>query len=206
MGRLLLALPIAGAISLALFSFMAWMVDNGNQRAVKPTQALRFNMVMMEQEHDLQRRQRSVPEPLKLPEPPPQAQVTQSQTTATAATSLTSLPALGLDTVLNGVAISAPTFGDFGSNQQAMPLYRVEPVYPSRALKRGVEGFVTLSFTIDTTGKAVDINIVDANPKRMFEREAMQALKKWKYQPQIVDGKAIEQPGQTVTVEFKIAK
>ncbi|WGK82746.1 energy transducer TonB [Vibrio aestuarianus] len=204
--RLFIALPFAGIISLALFSFMSWMIDNGHQRVTESAQSLSFTMIMVEQEQDLQRRQRSLPEPLQLLEPPPQSPVTQAQTVAVETLAANALPALGLDTVMNGVAISAPTFGDFGTNQQAMPLYRVEPVYPAKALKRGVEGFVTLSFTIDEMGKATNIKVVEAKPVRMFEREAIQAVKKWKYQPQIVDGQAISQNGQTVTVEFKIAK
>lgn len=204
--RLLIALPFAGIISLALFSFMSWMIDNGHQRVTESAQALSFTMIMVEQEQDLQRRQRSLPEPLQLPEPPPQSPVTQAQTVAVETLAANALPALGLDTVMNGVAISAPTFGDFGTNQQVMPLYRVEPVYPAKALKRGVEGFVTLSFSIDEMGKATNIKVVEAKPVRMFEREAIQAVTKWKYQPQIVDGQAVSQNGQTVTVEFKIAK
>ncbi|MEI8671014.1 energy transducer TonB [Vibrio sp. SA48] len=204
--RLLIALPFAGIISLALFSFMSWMIDNGHQRTTEPNAALSFTMVMVEQEQDLQRRQRSLPEPLKAPEPPPKSSVTQAKTAVVETISINALPAFGLDNSLNGVAISVPTFGDFGSNQQAMSLYRVEPVYPAKALKRGVEGFVTLSFSIDEMGKVTNIKVVEAKPVRMFEREAIQAVKKWKYQPQIVDGQAISQNGQTVTVEFKIAK
>lgn len=206
MQRLLIALPLAGFISFALFSFMAWMVDNGHQRVAESDQVLSFTMIMVEQEQDLQRRQRSLPEPLQVPEPPPPSPVTQATAAAIETLTTNALPALGLDTALNSVAISAPTFGDFGSNQQAMPLYRVEPVYPAKALKRGVEGFVTLSFAIDEMGRATNIKVVEAKPLRMFEREAIQALKKWKYQPQIIDGKAVSQTGQTVTVEFKIAK
>lgn len=62
MGRLILASPIALLVTLALFSLMAWMVDNGGKSIPKPTAALSFTMVMAEQEQDVQRRQRSVPE------------------------------------------------------------------------------------------------------------------------------------------------
>lgn len=70
--RVLFALPIAGVIALALFSFMAWMVDGGHRRAPEPSEALSFNMVMVENEQDVQRRQRSVPEQPKAPEVPDQ--------------------------------------------------------------------------------------------------------------------------------------
>ena len=50
MGRLLLALPASLLISVSLFSFMAWMVDKGNQRAPETSEAVRFDMVMVENE------------------------------------------------------------------------------------------------------------------------------------------------------------
>ena len=204
--RLFLALPLAGALGLALFSFMAWMVDNGHQRSPDNSETLSFNMVMVEAEQEVQRRQRAVPEQPEMPEPPPEAKTSQSQAEVTPLNSMSSLPSLDLNTSVDGLAINAPTFSDFGSNQQAMPLYRVEPRYPAKALKRGAEGHVIMSFTIDETGRPVDIQVTDANPRRMFEREAMRALKKWKYQPKVVDGKAIAQVGQTVKLEFKLAK
>ena len=206
MGRVILAIPLAAAIALSLFSFMAWMVDKGHYRSSEASEALSFNMVMVENEQEVRRRQRSVPEQPKAPEPPPEAKMSRAQTQMTALTPMTSLPSLGLDTAIEGLAISAPTFADFTSNQEVMPLYRVEPRYPSKAKKRGLEGEVILSFTIDPTGRPVDISIVSATPKRVFEREAIRALKKWKYQPKVVNGKAIAQVGQTVKVEFELAK
>ncbi len=204
--RLLFATPFAALISLSLFAFMAWMVDHGNQRAPKASEPLSFNMVMMEQENDVQRRQRSVPEQPELPEPPPESPVSKKQTTVTNTAKLSSVPSLGLDTAISGISINAPTFGDFGVNQQAMPLHRVEPQYPAKALRRGIEGYVVMSFTIDETGRPTNIEVVEAQPIRVFERDAMRALRNWKYQPKMLDGKAVTQPGQTVKLEFKLAK
>ena len=204
--RVLLSLPIAAAIALALFSFMAWMVDGGHRRAVEQSEAVSFNMVMIENEQEVQRRQRTVPPQPKPPEVPEQMRLSQAKAKASTVSPLSMQPTLGLDTAIDGLAISTPSFGDFGVNQQAMPLYRVEPRYPAKALRRGAEGFVVLRFTIDPTGRPTDIAVVDANPKRMFEKEAIRALRKWNYQPKVVDGNALSQLGQTVRLEFKLAK
>ncbi|PAR31308.1 energy transducer TonB [Vibrio metoecus] len=206
MGRLILASPIALAVTLALFSLMAWMVDNGGKSIPKPTAALSFTMVMAEQEQDVQRRQRSVPEQPQVPQVPTQAPARSEQTAAMDVSSLNPLVDLNLSTAIEGVAVNAPQFGEFSVNQQVMPLHRVEPNYPAKALQRGVEGYVTLRFNIDELGKTRDIEVVDANPKRYFEREAMLALLNWKYQPKIVDGKAVVQTGLTVRLEFKLQK
>lgn len=206
MGRLILASPIALAVTLALFSLMAWMVDNGGKSIPKPTSTLSFTMVMAEQEQDVQRRQRSIPEQPQVPQVPTQAPARSDQTAAMDVSSLNPLVDLNLSTAIEGVAVNAPQFGEFSVNQQVMPLHRVEPNYPAKALQRGVEGYVTLRFNIDELGKTRDIEVVDSNPKRYFEREAMLALRNWKYQPKIVDGKAVVQTGLTVRLEFKLQK
>lgn len=206
MGRLILASPIALAVTLALFSLMAWMVDNGGKSIPKPTSTFSFTMVMAEQEQDVQRRQRSIPELPQVPQVPTQAPARSEQTAAMDVSSLNPLVDLNLSTAIEGVAVNAPQFGEFSVNQQVMPLYRVEPNYPAKALQRGVEGYVTLRFNIDELGKTRDIEVVDSNPKRYFEREAMLALRNWKYQPKIVDGKAVVQTGLTVRLEFKLQK
>ncbi len=206
MGRLLLALPASLLISVSLFSFMAWMVDKGNQRAPEASEAVRFDMVMVENAADVQRRQRSVPEQPEPPQAPEPMDLSQADTQMEPMSQMTPVSALGLNTALEGIAISAPNLKGTMGNQQALPLYRVDPRYPSKALKRRVEGYVIMRFTIDATGRPKDIEVIEAEPERMFEREAIRALKKWKYQPKVEDGVSIEQFGQTAKVEFKLAK
>ncbi|HIF9513014.1 energy transducer TonB [Photobacterium damselae] len=214
--RVLMAFPLAILLAGGLFTFMAWMVDNGSRQEPESTPPLSFNMVMVEQESEVQRLQRVVPPKPETPKPPPQVMPSQSKPTSVSTLPVASISALGLDTSISGIAVSAPKFGkiegaanlgagiNVGSNQQAMPLYRVEPRYPARALKQGAEGYVVLQFTIDTQGRPSDISVVEAKPRRLFERDAMRALRKWKYQAKVIDGQAVEQPGQTVKLEFKI--
>ncbi|HIF9260912.1 TPA: energy transducer TonB [Photobacterium damselae] len=214
--RVLMAFPLAILLAGGLFTFMAWMVDNGSRQEPESTPPLSFNMVMVEQEPEVQRRQRVVSPKPEAPKPPPQIMPSQSKPTSVSTLPVASISALGLDTSISGIAVSAPKFGkiegaanlgvgiNVGSNQQAMPLYRVEPRYPARALKQGAEGYVVLQFTIDTQGRPSDISVVEAKPRRLFERDAMRALRKWKYQAKVIDGQAVEQPGQTVKLEFKI--
>lgn len=103
--------------------------------------------------------------------------------------------------------------GDTGSQQltiggpknlAALPMVRVPPNYPQKAMAEGIEGWVNLSFSIDPVGKVIDVQVVDAEPKRIFDREARKALRKWKYKPQMVNGKAVVQTNQFVMLEFKL--
>jgi protein TonB len=46
--------------------------------------------------------------------------------------------------------------------------------------------------------------VQDAQPKRVFDRAAKKALSKWKYRPNIVDGKPTKTSGLTVRLDFKL--
>lgn len=87
----------------------------------------------------------------------------------------------------------------------ARPIVRVEPKYPVEAAREGIQGWVKLSFTIASSGQVTDIQVLDAEPKRTFDREAKRALSKWKYQPQIIDGKAVPQDNMLVVLDFKLS-
>ena len=62
-----------------------------------------------------------------------------------------------------------------------MPLSRVEPDYPKRALADNIEGSVTADLTIEEDGHVSNVRIVHAQPPGIFEREAEKALRQWKF-------------------------
>jgi protein TonB len=64
----------------------------------------------------------------------------------------------------------------------------VEPDYPSAAKRDGVIGFVDLDLTIAPSGAVTDVTVVHATPPDMFEKSALAAVHKWKYDPRFVDG------------------
>ncbi|WP_413111526.1 energy transducer TonB [Thaumasiovibrio sp. DFM-14] len=208
MWRLLSALPLALAAALSLFTVMAWMVNPVKAPVRSDAMQLSFDMVMMEPEQTVQRRQRLLPDK---PIPPPAAQSLKPVIEFTALT-LPELPLLSptaLAIEVGEVAMMVPSvaeYGLLGQEQQVMPLYRVEPAYPARALRQRLEGKVTLSFTIDKQGQPKDIQVVAAEPARVFDREAISALRRWRYQPRIVDGVAVAQPDRTVSIEFNLDK
>ncbi len=112
---------------------------------------------------------------------------------------LTALPQQNITKPVSGAALV-----QHGQSQPVMPLYRVEPVYPRKALQRRIEGYVILSFDIDKSGRTENIVIKAATPPRIFNKEAIKALTKWQYQPLMVNGKAQRRTGQRVKLEFQI--
>jgi protein TonB len=84
-----------------------------------------------------------------------------------------------------------------------LPIVRVAPVYPARALSRGVEGYVDMSFTVTTTGTVKD-PIVVFSTSSLFDRSAIRAVLKFKYKPRVVDGVPVEVPGVKTRISFQI--
>ncbi|WP_404393928.1 TonB family protein [Pseudoalteromonas phenolica] len=70
------------------------------------------------------------------------------------------------------------------SEQQQRPLTPVKvisPQYPAMSKKMQHEGYVTMQFDIDTNGKPINIEIIEQQPQRIFNREAIRAFKQWRY-------------------------
>ena len=73
-----------------------------------------------------------------------------------------------------------------------VPTLRIPPVYPQQALNQGIEGLVTVEFTIGTDGSVKDPKIVKARPEKVFDDAVLTAIRKWKYPPEIQNGKPVE--------------
>ncbi|WP_423246369.1 TonB family protein [Morganella morganii] len=76
-------------------------------------------------------------------------------------------------------------------------LNRADPVYPARARSLGKEGKVRVRFDVDTDGRIQNIDIIEASPKNMFEREVRNAMRKWRYEKK-------PKKGMTTTIIFRI--
>lgn len=102
--------------------------------------------------------------------------------------------------------LAGPGFGAAASDADAVPLVRVNPQYPSRALIAGVEGWVHLEFTVSAAGTVKDVKTLDADPRGYFEKAAQQAVLKYKYKPKVDNGTPVERPGMQIILSFKLNK
>ena len=69
----------------------------------------------------------------------------------------------------------------------------ISPTYPEDALRKGIEGWVELQFTVDADGKVSDVEVTASEPKNVFDRAAVSAMKHARYEPVLVDGQAVAQ-------------
>ena len=72
------------------------------------------------------------------------------------------------------------------------PSHRVEPEFPRAALRAGAErGVVTARMTLDAEGKVTQVDIVQSEPRRLFDQAVTQALSQWRY-PEGRSGRVVE--------------
>lgn len=99
----------------------------------------------------------------------------------------------------------APTIGEyFGDAPVATML--VQPSYPIAATNRGIEGYVDVEFDVTETGATTNIRVIAAEPPKIFEKETIKAVKRWKFNPVIRDGKPVPYKGMAQRVQFQMEK
>lgn len=88
-------------------------------------------------------------------------------------------------------------------DSEVVPLFRAAPRYPHEALMNRTEGWVEIEFTIAVDGSVKDAVVVGAQPDRVFERDALRAIARWKFQPLVVGGVAVQRRARQI-IEFTL--
>lgn len=91
--------------------------------------------------------------------------------------------------------------GPWAADSDLVLVARVEPPYPHAALRRELEGTVTVEFTVTKRGTADAIRIIESTDA-IFERAAIDAASRFRYRPRIVDGVAVDVPGVRTEIRF----
>ncbi|SHI14800.1 energy transducer TonB [Ferrimonas marina] len=201
--RALIATVLGLTVTLFLFGFMAYLISGDSMRPEAAPDLPPIEITMDRQDSNAQQRQRVLPTPPEEPEQPPEIpQMDMDMDTSSADSFALNLPSAN---VAGGVSADLGGPGAFGGSGEAMPIVRIEPRYPADAARRRIEGYVIMGFTIDEVGGVTDIKVLEAEPRRVFDREAVQALSRWKYRPKVEDGSPVRQANQTVRLDFELA-
>jgi protein TonB len=96
---------------------------------------------------------------------------------------------------------------EFGAQftENLFPLHTPDPRYPKRAQKRGIEGWVKIGFTIKPNGSVKDMLILESEPAGIFDNITRQTVAKWKFKPQLLNGKPTARSVEKV-IRFNLQK
>lgn len=86
----------------------------------------------------------------------------------------------------------------------AKAIKRVAPKFPIDEAREGRDGWVRLSFIIEPDGTTSSPIIESSSGSKNFEKEALRAVKKWKFEPATENGEKVQQCNNSVQMDFKM--
>jgi protein TonB len=197
-GRYAFSIVIGIVVTMSLLFLMQVLIATGKQALTKPRDRAKLEFVRVKRNESLNVEEFTPEKPPKPPETPPETPPQDMDNIDPSAPSINvAPPTVSTDTSIGGPGGMNIAEGDY------LPIVRVAPVYPARALSRGLEGYVDLSFTVTTTGTVRD-PVVLFSTSSLFERAAVRAVLKFKYKPRVVDGVPVDVPNVKTRISFQI--
>ena len=110
-------------------------------------------------------------------------------------------------TIIAIVLICAPNSSFARKIKDSAPILviSISPNYPRSAAEKGIEGSVTIEFTVNTMGSVEDPIIIKSTPDGIFDKEALRAIMKFKFARKVVKQKRVKSRA-VQTIEFKLPK
>ncbi|MEM8815691.1 MAG: energy transducer TonB [Pseudomonadota bacterium] len=197
-GRYAFSVAVGVVVTLGLLFVMNVLIVTGKTALTEPRDRAKLEFVRVKRNESLNVEDFTPEKPPKPPETPPEVPPQDMDNIdPDAPTIAISAPTVNADTNIGGPGGMNIAEGDY------LPIVRVAPVYPARALSRGLEGYVDLSFTVTTAGTVRDPMVIQSTSS-LFERAAIRAVLKFKYKPRVVDGVPVDVPNVKTRITFKI--
>lgn len=202
LGRMVIGSILALTVTLSLFWLMQYLIATADRTLNEDTAGTMLDFVRIKRDETIQRRQLK-PEKPPLPEAaPPQPPTPQLDDLNPNAEKI-AIAAVPVETAIEmtgGFSLGVGE-GDY------LPIVKVAPIYPNRALTRGVEGFCVVQYTVTSMGTTKDpVVIEDQCTSSLFHRASLNASLKFKYKPRIIDGQAVEVPGVQNKFTYEITE
>lgn len=194
--RLIIGLPVAAIVTSLLFLFMSAMIKQKTQLG-EEKDTIKIEVTAKLQDTDISNANKEFKRPtLDTPPPPPPAVNDPSNR-----------PALdGVRAQIPNLDVNLNIGTGFNPDRDAQPLVRIEPQYPERCQSRAEdEEAVTLQFDVTPEGVVTNVKVTDST-NSCFNREAIRAAERWKYQPKIVENEAQWRRGVVTVIRFRLAE
>lgn len=198
LARYAFSVVVGIAVTLTLLFVMNLLIEYAEEAVTKERTRYELDFVRVKRNETLNTDDIQPEKPQKPPEVPPDVPPQDMDNIdPNAPTVNVPPPTVAADVNIGGPGGMNIAEGDY------LPIVRVAPVYPARALSRGIEGYVDMMFTVTTTGTVKD-PVVVFSTSSLFDRAAIRAVLKFKYKPRVVDGVPVEVPGVKTRISFQI--
>jgi protein TonB len=200
--RYSVAIVSAFAVSATVFAVLRTLTSMRGDVA-EVTSAVKIEFTRLRQDTEVEEKKREKAERSKAQQAPPPPQVAAARTTLDPGEGAGDISAIAT-LVEEQAALSGDLSASGGADREAMPLVRIEPEYPINARQNGIEGWAVVEFTISAAGTVKNAVVIASEPGTVFDRAALSAVTKWKYNPKIVDGRPVERSGVKVRFDFEM--
>jgi len=98
---------------------------------------------------------------------------------------------------------SGPADVGFGTltDGDLLLMVAVAPSYPMTGITQQLEGHVVVEYTVTRHGTVSGAIVVESS-HALFEKPALEAIRKFKYRPRVVNGEPVDVPGQVQRIRF----
>ena len=189
--RLVIGIVLGLAVTAALFWTMQYLIETADRELNEGGAGNLVDFVRLKRDESIERRQLKPKKPPPPDAPPPQPPTPQLENLNPNAEKIAiSAAPVETDIEMSGGFSLGVGEGDY------LPIVKVAPIYPQRALSRGIEGYCVVQYTVTRQGTIRDPFVIeDQCTSSLFHRASVQAALKFKYKPRVVDGEAIEVAG-----------
>jgi protein TonB len=200
--RLVTGLVLGLVVTAGLFWMMQYLIDTADRELNEGASGHLLDFVRLKRDENIERRQLKPKKPPPPDTPPPQPPTPQLDSLNPNAEKIAiSAVPVETDIEMSGGFSLGVGEGDY------LPIVKVAPIYPQRALSRGVEGFCVVQYTVTRQGTIRDPVVVESMcSSSLFQRASIQAAQKFKYKPRVIDGQAVEVPGVQNKFTYEIVE
>ncbi len=196
---------VLGVIFVVIFFYiLSLLVSEDDEVYAQKSKTTSFDFIRNKSEAELEHKKRikpKKPETKPLLTTPDISMVDQKVSKPVLKPANIDMPKINLSNNFKGDLLAGASVGS--ANMDVIPLVRIAPIYPQKALRMRKEGYVKMRFTIDPDGRVHNVEVIESKPGRFFDDAAKKAIKKWKFKPKVVNGKAVEQVGEQ-TIRFTL--
>lgn len=190
--RLFVGIVFGLIVTAALFFVMPFMIESTDRQLDKGGSTSLVDFIRLRRDETIHRRELKPTKPLPPQSPPPLPSTPQFETlNPNVVTIAISAAPAETNIEMTGAGFSLG-FGD----GEYLPIVKVAPIYPQRALLRGIEGYCVVQYTVTRQGTIRDPFVIESQcTNSVFHKPSLQAALKFKYKPRVIDGQAVEVPG-----------
>ena len=117
----------------------------------------------------------------------------------------TSMETVSIGSVDANMDVAAGIGGFNAGEGEYLPIVKVAPIYPNRALSRGIEGYCIVEFVVTRNGTTANGKVVECTSS-LFAKASLKASSKFKYKPRVINGTPIDVPGVQHKITFELEK